>query len=216
MTAINPRRVKAAKSSPRRRDLKLHRQEEILAAAFKVFAAHGYEATRMDEVARQAGIAKGTIYLYFRDKEQLFRAVVRSLVQKKFDAMAGSFQGTGEQLLRELLSRMYGQIVRNDKVCAIVRLLISEGGRFPQLTDIYHREIIVPGMKALRHVLRKGVASGEFRETAATEFPQILAAPAVLAILWRVLHGERYRLDFDAYMKAHLDFVLYGLRKKPA
>ena len=215
MRTMNSRRVKAAKPSPRRREQKLHRQEEILAAAFEVFAAHGYEATRIDEVARQAGIAKGTIYLYFRDKEQLFRAVVRSLVQKRFDAIAGSFQGTAEQLLRELLSRMYSQVVRNEKVRSIVRLLIAEGGRFPQLTEIYHREIIAPGMKAMRQVLMQGIASGEFRKTAAVEFPQLLAAPGVLAIVWRLLHGERHRLDLDAYSKAHLEFVLDSLRKQP-
>ena len=215
MKAPNSRRVKAPKPSPRRREQKLHRQEEILAAAFKVFAAHGYEATRIDEVARQAGIAKGTIYLYFRDKEQLFRAMVRSLVQKRFDAMAGSFQGTGEELLRELLSRMYSQVVRNEKVRSIVRLLIAEGGRFPQLTEIYHREIIAPGMKAVRQALLRGIAAGEFRKTAAVQFPQLLAAPGVLAIVWRLLHGERHRLDLDAYSKAHLEFGLESLRKQP-
>ncbi len=215
MKAMNSRRVKAAKTSPRRREQKLHRQEEILAAAFEVFAAHGYEAARIDEVARQAGIAKGTIYLYFRDKEQLFRAVVRSLVQKRFDVLAGTFQGTAEQLLRALLSRMYSQVVRNEKVRSIVRLLIAESGRFPQLAEIYHREIIAPGMKAMRQVLRRGIASGEFRKTAAVEFPQILAAPAVLAMVWRLLHGERHRLDLDAYSKAHLEFVLGSLRKQP-
>jgi AcrR family transcriptional regulator len=215
MRTRNSRRIKAAKSSRRRRDLKLHRQEEILAAAFGVFAAHGYEAARIDEVARQAGIAKGTIYLYFRDKEQLFRAVVRSLVQKRFDAIAGSFQGTGEQLLRELMSRMYSQVVRNGKVRSILRLLLAEGGRFPQLTEIYHREIIAPGMKAVRQGLMQGIASGEFRKTAAVEFPQLLAAPGILAIVWRLLHGERHRLDLDAYSKAHLEFVLDSLRKQP-
>jgi AcrR family transcriptional regulator len=213
MRTRNSRRIKAAKSSLSRRDLKLHRQEEILAAAFKVFAAHGYEAARIDEVARQAGIAKGTIYLYFRDKEQLFRAVVRSLVQKRFDAIAGSFQGTGEQLLRELMSRMYSQVVRNEKVRSMVRLLISEGARFPQLAEIYHREIIAPGMRAVRQALVHGIASGEFRKSAAVQFPQLLAAPGVLAIVWRVLHGERHRLDLDAYCKAHLEFVLDSLRK---
>jgi AcrR family transcriptional regulator len=212
---MNARRAKAAKPSPRRRQQKLHRQEEILAAAFKVFAAHGYEATRMDEVARQAAIAKGTIYLYFRDKERLFRAVVRGLVQKKFDAMAGSFQETGEQLLRELLSRMYSQVVRNEKVRSIVRLLIAESGRFPQLSEIYHREIIAPGMRAMRRVLVHGSTSGEFRKSAAVEFPQLLAAPGVLAIVWRLLHGERHRLDLDAFSKAHLEFVLDSLRKQP-
>jgi AcrR family transcriptional regulator len=208
-------RVKAETPSPRRQEQKAQRQEEILKAAFDVFAAHGFEAARIDDVARQAGIAKGTIYLYFRDKEQLFRAVVRSLVQKRFDAIAERFVGTAEQLLRELLSRMYGQIVRNDKVCAIVRLLIAEGGRFPQLTEIYHREIIAPGMKAIRQVLTQGIASGEFHETAAVEFPQLLAAPGVLAIVWKVLHGRRHRLDLDAYSKAHLQFLLDSLRKQP-
>jgi AcrR family transcriptional regulator len=193
----------------------MHRQEGILAAAFAVFAAHGYEATRIDEVARRAGIAKGTIYLYFRDKEQLFRAVVRSLLQKRFDAVAGSFKGTAEQLLRELLSRMYSQVVKNEKVRSIVRLLIAESGRFPHLAEIYHREIIAPGMKAVRQALRHGIASGEFRKTSAVEFPQILAAPGVLAIVWRLLHGERHRLALDAYSKAHLEFVLASLRKQP-
>jgi len=209
------RQVKAPQSTPRRREQKLHRQEAILAAAFEVFAAHGYEAARIDEVARRAGIAKGTIYLYFTDKERLFRAMVRSLVQKRFDAVAGSFHGTAEQLLRELLSRMYSQVVRNEKVRSIVRLLIAEGGRFPQLTEIYHREIIAPGMNAVRQGLLQGIASGEFRKTAAVEFPQLLAAPGILAIVWRLLHGERHRLDLDAYSKAHLEFILGSLRKQP-
>jgi AcrR family transcriptional regulator len=209
------RRLKAAQPSPDRRDLKLRRQEKILAAAFEVFAAHGYEAARIDDVARQAGIAKGTIYLYFRDKERLFRAVVRGLLQKRFDVVAGSFKGTGEQLLRELGSRMYSQVVRNEKVRSIVRLLIAEGGRFPQLTEIYHREIIAPGMKAVRQALLRGIASGEFRKTAALEFPQLLAAPGVLAIVWRLLHGEQHRLDLGAYSKAHMEFVLDSLRKRP-
>jgi AcrR family transcriptional regulator len=212
---MNSRRVKAAKPSPRRREQREHRQKEILAAAFEVFAAHGFEATRIDDVARQAGIAKGTIYLYFRDKEQLFRAVVRSLLQKRFDSIAGGFKGTAEQLLRELLSRMYSQVVRNDKVRSIVRLLIAEGGRFPQLVEIYHREIIAPGMKAVRQALLQGIASGEFRKTPAVKFPQLLAAPGVLAIVWRLLHGERHRLDLDAYSKAHLEFGLDSLRKQP-
>ena len=215
MRAMPPKRQKVAKPSPRRREQKVHRQDEILTAAFNVFAAHGFEAARIDDVARQAGIAKGTIYLYFRDKEHLFRAMVRSLVQKRFDAVAGSFEGTAEQLLRELLTRMYGQIVSNDKVRSIVRLLIAESGRFPQLSEIYHREIIAPGMKAIRLVIMRGIVSGEFRKTAATEFPQILAAPGVLAIVWRVLHGERHRLNLEAYSHAHLEFVLNSLRKPP-
>jgi AcrR family transcriptional regulator len=215
MKAINSRRARAAKPSPRRREQKRQRQAEILAAAFEVFAAHGYEATRIDDVARHAGIAKGTIYLYFRDKEQLFRAVLRSVVPIRLDAAIESFQGTGEQLLREMLSRMYDRVVKNEKARSIVRMLIAESGRFPQLAEIYHREIIAPGLKRVRQALMYGIASGEFRKSAAVEFPQLLVAPGVLAIMWKVLQGERHRLDLDAYSKAHLEFLLNSVRKHP-
>jgi len=205
---------KLLKPSSHRPVRKPERQEQILNAAFKVFAAHGYEAARLDDVAEQAGIAKGTIYLYFRDKEQLFREVVRSVVPAGWDALMGNFSGSAEDLLRDLVARMYRQVVRNEKVRSIVRLLIAESSSFPQLADIYHREVIGPGMNALRQVLRQGIASGEFRQTAAVEFPQILASPGVLAIVWRLLHGDRHRLDLDAYMKAHLEFVLSSVRKE--
>ena len=208
--------VNAARRASGRRDKKRLRQEEITAAAFDVFAAHGYEATRIDDVARQAGIAKGTIYLYFRDKDQLFRAMVRSLVQIRFDAALGGFQGTAEELLREMMSRMYDRIVKNEKARSIVRMLIAESRRFPQLADIYHREIIAPGMKMVRRVLLHGIGSGEFRPTPAVEFPQLLVAPGLLAIMWHFLHGERHRLNLDAYQKAHLEFALNSLRKQVA
>jgi AcrR family transcriptional regulator len=179
-----------------------------------VFAAHGYAETRLDEVAKRAGVAKGTIYLYFKNKEQLFRAVARSLIQKRFDALVGTFRGTAPELLRELLSRMYSQIVRNDRARSIVRLMLAESGKFPRLSEIYHREIIAPGIKAVRQVLKRGIASGEFRKTPAVEFPQILVAPGILAIVWKLLHGDRHRLDLNAYLQAHLDFVLCSVRKK--
>ncbi len=214
MTTKRKVRANASKPLPRGRQPKAERQEQILAAAFEEFSLHGYAATRLDDVARRAGIAKGTIYLYFQDKERLFRAAVRSLIQKRMDVVVGTLSGPAEQLLRELLSRMYLQVVRNDRARAIVRMLVAESGKFPQLSGIYHREVIAPGMKAMRMVLERGIAAGEFRKTAAVEFPQILAAPGIMAILWRLLHGDRYRLDLDAYMKAHIELVLGSLRQE--
>ena len=193
---------------------KAQRRDQILEAAFQVFAVKGYAEARLDDVARQAGIAKGTIYLYFKDKEQLFRAVARSLIQKRFDSVVGDFRGTASELLRELVARMYSQVVRNDKARSIIRMLISEGTKFPQLAEIYHREIIAPGIKAVRTALKRGIDSGEFRRTQATEFPQILAAPGVLAMIWRLLLGERHHLDLDAYMKAHVELVLSSLQSR--
>jgi len=214
MKATDSVQLKTAKPFPRGRKPKAHRREQILAAAFEEFAAHGYAATRLDDVAKRAGIAKGTIYLYFQDKERLFRAVVRSLIQKRLDAFAGTYHGPAQELLREMLSRMYTLVVRNERARGIVRLLVAESGKFPQLSDIYHQEIIGPGLKAVRQLLKRGMASGEFRKSKALEFPQILVAPGVLAIVWTLISGDRHRLDLDAYMKAHLDFVLGSLQKK--
>jgi AcrR family transcriptional regulator len=205
--------TKALKAAPSRREKKLQRQEQILKAAFDVFAAHGYEATRIDDVARQAGIAKGTIYLYFPDKERLFQAVVRTLIPKQFDAIVNTQFGSPRELLRALLTQMHLNVVRNEKVRAIVRLLVAESGRFPQLAEIYHQEVIVRGMKAMHQVLMRGVADGSFRKTAALSFPQIIVAPGLVAMLWQILFATRHSLDLDAYMKAHVEFVLNGLER---
>ena len=211
---MNSRRMKAVKPSPRRREQKLHRREEILAAAFEVFAAHGFEAARIDDVARQAGIAKGTIYLYFRNKERLFQAVVRNLIPKRFDVLVKSLPGPPSALLRALFSQFYLNVVRNPKVRSIVRMLVAESGRFPQLAEIYHQEIIVPGMKAMRQALTRGIAEGVFRKTSAIEFPQIIAGPGLAAMLWNLLFARSHPLDLDAYMKAHEEFVLRSLERK--
>jgi AcrR family transcriptional regulator len=194
------------------------RPQEILAAAFEEFAANGYAATRLEDVAKRGGIAKGTIYLYFKDKQGLFRAVVRDLIHPVLDTLAAfvrASSGPAEELLRELLSRHYAQVVRKKRARAILRLLIAESGKFPQLSDIFHREIIAPGVTALRLVLEKGVASGEFRKTKVRDFPQILVAPGVLAALWMLILGARHRLDLGAYMSAHMEFVFNALRKTP-
>ncbi len=200
----------------RGRPRKEQRPEEILAAAFEEFGANGFADTRLDDVARRCGIAKGTIYLYFRDKEGLFRAVVRSLIHPvlgTLEALVAAYSGSAEELLREMLSRHYAQVVKNQKARAILRLLVAESGKFPQLSDIFHREIIEPGVAALRQVIAKGEAAGEFRKMKIRDFPQMLIAPGVLAIFWKLILGERYGLDLDGYMKAHMEFIFHGLRK---
>jgi AcrR family transcriptional regulator len=191
----------------------LHRQGEILAAAFEVFAAHGYEAARIDDVARQAGIAKGTVYLYFRDKQRLFQAVVRNLIPKRFDVLVKSLPGRPAEVVTALLSQMYLNVVRNERVRSIVRLLVAESGRFPHLAEIYHQEIVVPGMRAMRQALARGMEDGEFRESDALQFPQIVVAPALLALVWQLLFADSHPLDLETYMKAHMEFVLGSLER---
>jgi len=216
MASNSPARRSPKKTPPRGRRRKEERPQEILAAAFEEFAAKGFAEARVEDVARRGGIAKGTLYLYFKDKEGLFRAVVRSVIQPVFEKLApfvDAFSGSAEDLLRELLSRHYAQVVSNEKARAILRLLIAESGKFPRLSDIFYREIIDPGITALRKVLQRGEASGEFRKTRLNDFPQILVAPGVLATIWILVLSDRHRLDLDAYKSAHLEFVWRGLRK---
>jgi len=216
MRSKTSKRGGAKKALRRGRRPKEGRPQEILAAAFEEFAENGFAAARLEDVARRGGIAKGTIYLYFKDKEGLFRAVVRSLIEPVFQNLAdfvGAYKGTAEELLRELLSRHYEHVVKNERARAILRLLIAESGKFPQLSDIFQREIIGPGISALRRALEKGESAGEFRKLKAREFPQIVIAPGVVAVLWQLVFGNRYALDLDAYRTAHLEFVFQSLRK---
>jgi AcrR family transcriptional regulator len=218
--AVKKLQVLGVKEPARRtRKAKAPRQREILAAAFEEFAANGYAAARLDNVARRAKIAKGTIYLYFPSKSRLFQAVVRSLIRpvpEDFDSLVMGSSKSACQLLGDLISRQYSEVVAKRKARAILRLLIAESGRFPELSDLYHREVIQPGARALRLLLEKGIASGEFRETGVTAFPQILAAPIVLAIVWNLILGARANLDLDAYRAAHVEFILRGLRAPAA
>lgn len=199
---------------PRRRRKEL-RPGEILDAAFEEFAVNGFAATRLDDVARRAGIAKGTIYVYFKNKEQLFRAVVRKLIVpilEQFDAAAVSFSGTTEDLVRQLLSKHYAKVVSNPKARALLRLMVAESSRFPQLAEIYYREVIERGRKIIQRVLARGMESGEFSRAKAADFPQMLMAPAALAVLWMLIFGERHPLDLNAYREAHLDLILNGVK----
>lgn len=206
MTAVNQR--------VRRRTGKAQRREEILAAALTEFAVNGYAATRIEDVARRARIAKGTIFLHFSNKRVLFRAVLRGFMQPVFTGFRTflqGFSGPSEALLRDLVSRQYAEVVGNKRARDFLRLLIAESGRFPELAQMYYREIINPGTSAFGLVIDRGIASGEFQGTSIHDFPQILAAPSVLAVVWILILGDRHGLDLDAYREAHLDFVLRGL-----
>lgn len=191
------------------------RQRQILDAAFEEFSTQGYKSARLDDVAKRAGIAKGTIYLYFKSKKVLFRAVVRDLITqvfKDFERFVRKSVCSSEDLIRELIARQYSQVVNNEKARSIFRLLISESRNFPQLSEMYYRDIILPGVSALRLILQKGASSNEFRKSSVADFPQILIAPGVLAVVWLLILGDQHPLDLNAYKDAHLQFILAGLR----
>jgi len=154
------------------------------------------------------------VYLYFKNKETLFRTVLRSEIThvlNDFEQFSRSSSASPEEMVRELLSRHYSELVQNSKARSIVRLLVAESRKFPQLSEIYYKDMIEPGLRTIRLIMEKGVSSGAFSPTAVAEFPQLLLAPGVLVVLWTILFSERHPLDLERYKEAHLQFVLRAL-----
>ena len=202
---------------PIRQRRKEQRPGEIIDAALQEFARHGFAATRLEDVAELAGVTKGTIYFYFKDKEELFKAAARSALLpalKEIETLSSDFEGSAEELLRANFRAVYSLLIKNPRARQIMRLLIAEGPQFPELVEFYYRDVVSRGLSVLRRVLERGIALHEFRRTRALEFPQVIFGPVVGAMIWTLLMYEKHPLDFDAYARAHLDLVLNGLKKR--
>lgn len=195
--------------------VKLRRPGEILAAAFDEFKQRGYAATRLEDVAKRVGVSKGTIYIYFQNKEELFRAVVQSVVTPTFDRIrevAEGFEGTTEALLQRYLETLYAEVCDNSKARGLLRLLIAESETFPELTEVYHREVMARGNSVVAAILQRGIDRGEFRADVPVQTPEIVIAPVMMLAMHRMLFGERHPIDVAPYMKSHIAMALAGLR----
>jgi len=188
------------------------RREAIIAAALDEFSVRGFAATRLDDVARRAGVAKGTIYLYFRDKESLFQELVRAMVSPLVGAItAAPLQDLPIRTVVELIADVFVNEIFGTRRKDVLRLIISEGPRFPKLAEFYYREVIARVLPVLRARLSLAVDRGELPSDALARFPQLLVAPAVMALVWSGLFEQFEPLDVRALMRAHLD-VLFGER----
>jgi len=204
----------AAPGSRKRRRRPRERTPEILAAALESFVGHGYANTRLEDVAERAGIAKSTIYLYFANKESLFRATVEARVQEVFgelDEFVAAFTGDTVDLLEQVVLRSYDRFVSSDAP-ALLRTIIAEGERFPELRRVYYDENLCRGCAVLERILQRGIARGEFRDCPVLEFPRMLIAPTLMAGLWRINFEEFEPIDLKRYARAHIDLLLNGLR----
>src|SRR3989442_15459515 len=172
------------------------RRAAILAAALEEFAARGFAATRLDDVARRARIAKGTIYLYFRNKESLFQELVRAMLSPVAGTIAAAplrdlpIRAVAEMIVDVFVNEIYGTR-RKD----VIRLIIAEGPRFPKLADVYYREVIARITAALSAQMARAVARGELAHDALARFPQLLMAPALVAVVWSSLFERFAPLD---------------------
>lgn len=189
------------------------RRRVILEAAHAEFSAHGYAATRLDAVARRAGVAKGTLYLYFTDKEALFCTLVREMVGSVLqdaDALVATFPGSTRDLLSLMMQLMADRVLQAP-AAALVRLMLAEGPRFPELAAFYHEEVVSRGIALILKVAQRGLDRGELTSDIAVRFPQLVVAPAILALVWNSLFGATDPLDVRTLLEAHLELLLKGL-----
>ena len=208
-------------TKPRWERRKDARPQELLAAALEQFVERGYAATRLEDVARRAGVSKGTLYLYFDNKEVLFKEVVRATIveaigQAELD-LAASEAHSGE-VLRALLLRWWDQVGAT-KVAGITRLMMAESGNFPELAQFYNDEVVERGNALIVRVLERGVARGEFRPVDPQVLMPVLTAPVLMLMMWNSgcsPCNAAQSIDSAAYMAAFLDLTLRGLRPDPA
>lgn len=206
-------------TKPRWERRKDARPQELLAAAIDLFVERGFASTRLEDVARRAGVSKGTLYLYFANKEELFKAVVRdSIVPALGEAelSIAEFDGHGADLLRSVIMSWW-QRIGATKASGIIKLVTAEAGNFPELAKFYQDEVITRGTRMMAGMLERAVAAGEFRPVNVSQMTQVLMAPMLMLITWKHSVGpcERSELDPLAFLDTFLDMALHGLLPAP-
>jgi AcrR family transcriptional regulator len=196
----------------RRKD---ERAPEILGAALACFSEKGFAATRMEDIARRAGISKGTIYLYFESKEAVFKALAQRVVGSRMGEIAvllQDFQGPTPDLLRLVLGKV-GSIVSSGDVAVLPRMVLAEAGNFPELAEHWRREVVDRGLALWEAIIRRGQARGEFRDIEPAHAARLCIAPMIIVALWRSIFGRFDETPYDTQglIDAHIDVLLRGL-----
>jgi len=201
-----------------RRRRKAERPQEIVEAAFAEFSRNGYAMTTLDQIAERAGVTKGTIYVYFENKEHLFISMVHEAMKASLDTIQDMFErhdGSTADLLRAQFSFIYQHLVEDRRRREVVRMLIAEASRFPALADRYHEEIHRPCMDMLSRIIQRGIDRGEIRRSVVTDCPLVIIGPIAFVDIWIMMFDDRHPLDLKTYFDAHIDLVLKGLLAKP-
>jgi len=179
------------------------------------FIARGFAATRLDDVAKRAGVAKGTIYLHFKDKEALFEELIRLAIVPLVNRLGAGLSPPGGTSVRDVIegfARSFIHEVTTTRRGDIVRLIVAEGPRFPEVADFYYREVVSKGLAGIRAAIQLGIARGEIQHQELAQFPQILIAPAMIAVIWQSLFARHAPLDANEMFRVHLDLI-FGERR---
>jgi AcrR family transcriptional regulator len=188
------------------------RRQAILEAALDVFAAEGFAAAKLDDVADKAGVAKGTIYLHFKDKQDLFEQMVRDAVLPviaRLEELAKVPDLPAELVLRAMFDVFRTQVLgtrRKD----LLRLILTEGPRFPAIAVFYHREVVARGLTLMGELLNRARAKGDLSAEGLARFPQLVVAPLILAVVWDSLFAAIEPLDVEGLLAVHRELLLGG------
>jgi AcrR family transcriptional regulator len=190
------------------------RREELIQAAFTLFMERGFSATRLEDVATAAGVAKGTVVVYFPTKEALFTAVVQHYVEPQLAKAEEVLHGTGSPRERLIeLIRFIHTSLQDPHVGGIPKLIVSEVGNFPELARNFHAEVCQRSMRVQIELINQGIAAGQFRPVDPELTARTLMDPVLMHAIWRHSLG-RYECDTvdpQAYLEAHLDNFMRGL-----
>jgi AcrR family transcriptional regulator len=207
--------MQCTENKPRWERRKDARPQELLAAALDLFVERGFASTRLEDVAKRAGVSKGTLYLYFENKEDLFKAVVRNsivpVIGEAEESIAASDRH-GADLLRFVIHNWW-QRIGATKASGIVKLVTAEAGNFPELAQFYQDEVITRGTRMVRSMLELAIERGEFRPLDVTQATQVLVAPVLMLITWKhsVSPCDRGEFNPSAFLDTFLDMALNGL-----
>jgi AcrR family transcriptional regulator len=203
-------------AKPRWERRKEARPAELVSAALQLFVEKGYAGTRLDDVAARAGVSKGTLYLYFENKEELFKAVVRENIVARISQSADEilhFDGSSAELLRRLITTWWEEY-GGSTAGGISKLMMAESGNFPEIARFFLEEVIDPWHRILAAVIQRGAERGEFRCVKPDMFSRVVTGPLVMLSLWKHSFGacSQQPLDANEYLATHLDIVLAALR----
>jgi AcrR family transcriptional regulator len=208
--------AKAQPLAPARWRRRAHaRPDELLDAALDEFIANGFDAARIEDIAKRAGLSKGAVYLYFKSKEDLLRALIEREAAPVAARVAFLAQAPGEpvEMLRAI-ARTVGGAMANPRLMAIPRLVISVADRFPDLREFYRDQVAVQAKSAIEGLIRKGVAKGQFRKVDPHVGARALIGPILFEALWaHVLRGPS-KIGTSTWIETHFDLVLSGLEAK--
>ena len=204
----------APKPASNRAERAAERRGAIIEAAMDEFIARGFAATRLDDVAKRAGVAKGTIYLHFKDKESMFEELIRTAIVPMITRLWGTppQPGTSVRDMVEGFAKTFIEEVATTRRGDLVRLIVAEGPRFPAVADFYYREVVSRGLGGMRALIELGIARGEIKQKNLAKFPQIMVAPALIAVIWQSLFSRHAPLDALEMFRVHLDLI-FGERR---